>query len=183
MLACGNEASQVFLWDLQRLEEWAGSDSVRNADAATDPFKHELLLNFRGTKRGKTKAKHQRGGWRGNLQRAQSFASETTNGGGVGGETVSNVGAEDTPDAEGFVEPSGADMEKALAKLEEKYKHDNPFGKPLKPHHEFTVPKIEFATRQVAWSVGGEWMVAVGDQGMIAVFGREMVFEEGKRRM
>lgn len=29
-----------------------------------------------------------------------------------------------------------------------------------------------FSVRQVAWSVGGEWMVAVGDNGAMAIFGR-----------
>ena len=52
-----------------------------------------------------------------------------------------------------------------------KFAVDNPF-KSLLPHKTITVPKVTFAARQVAWSVGGEWMVVVGDQGMIAMFGR-----------
>lgn len=49
---------------------------------------------------------------------------------------------------------------------------DDPF-KVLEPHRVMTVHKVNFACRQVAWSVGGEWMVVVGDQGMIGIFKRE----------
>ena len=40
------------------------------------------------------------------------------------------------------------------------------------PHRTITVPRITFAGRQVAWSRGGECMVVVGDQGMVALFAR-----------
>lgn len=56
-------------------------------------------------------------------------------------------------------------------KSRERYGVEDPF-KEIKPHKEVTVPKIEFAARRAAWSVGGEWMMVVGDQGMIAVFHR-----------
>ena len=54
-----------------------------------------------------------------------------------------------------------------------KYNVDDPFRK-LASHLESTVPRVSFAARQVAWSVGGEWMVVVGDQGMVALFAREV---------
>ena len=61
--------------------------------------------------------------------------------------------------------------EEILTKKRQKYLVHDPF-RPLLAHVEITIPKVTFAARQVAWSVGGEWMVVVGDQGMIAVFGR-----------
>jgi polycomb protein EED len=54
----------------------------------------------------------------------------------------------------------------------EKYSTGNPFQL-LAPHKTVTVPKITFEGRQIAWSVGGEWMVVVGGQGMIGIFGRQ----------
>ena len=51
------------------------------------------------------------------------------------------------------------------------YSVDDPFVA-LQPHKTHVVPKVNFAARQAAWSVGGEWCVVVGDQGMIVVMGR-----------
>ncbi|MCJ1297490.1 hypothetical protein MMC08_000277 [Hypocenomyce scalaris] len=62
-----------------------------------------------------------------------------------------------------------ADM--TAPKSRRRYGVEDPFKK-LQPHHMVVVPKVFFASRQAAWSVGGEWMVVVGDQGMIAVFHR-----------
>ncbi len=53
----------------------------------------------------------------------------------------------------------------------EKYDISDPFLE-IAPHLSITVPKVRFAARQAAWSAGGEWMVVVGDNGMIAVFHR-----------
>jgi polycomb protein EED len=53
----------------------------------------------------------------------------------------------------------------------ERYGVEDPF-KAIKPHKSLTVPRIEFAARRAAWSVGGEWLLVVGDQGMIATFHR-----------
>lgn len=47
----------------------------------------------------------------------------------------------------------------------------DPF-RPLPAHRSVVVPKINFTIRQIAFSVGGEYMVAVGDQGIIALFQR-----------
>ena len=57
------------------------------------------------------------------------------------------------------------------ARRRKRYGVEDPFKK-LLPHNVAVVPKVLFASRQAAWSVGGEWMVAVGDQGMIAVLHR-----------
>ena len=58
-----------------------------------------------------------------------------------------------------------------LSRAAMKYSLEDPFRK-LSSHAESTVPRVSFAARQVAWSVGGEWMVVVGDQGMVALFAR-----------
>ncbi|KAI9714684.1 MAG: hypothetical protein M1812_006349, partial [Candelaria pacifica] len=63
---------------------------------------------------------------------------------------------------------SGAPGQSAGAKA-----HDisDPFFN-IAPHKTITVPNVVFAARQAAWSVGGEWMVVVGNYGMMAVFHR-----------
>lgn len=67
--------------------------------------------------------------------------------------------------------PTEAMVETHLSKAAQKYKVDDPF-RLLSSHAETTVPRVSFAARQVAWSVGGEWAVVVGDQGMIALLAR-----------
>ncbi|KAF2877499.1 WD40-repeat-containing domain protein [Massariosphaeria phaeospora] len=47
----------------------------------------------------------------------------------------------------------------------------NPF-KSLKWHKRIEVPRVAFTTRQIAWSLNGQWCVAVGDFGMINVMSR-----------
>ncbi|KAI9824096.1 MAG: hypothetical protein M1832_002165 [Thelocarpon impressellum] len=51
--------------------------------------------------------------------------------------------------------------------------HDlgDPAGE-LLAHATATIPNIWFCARQAAWSVGGDWLVVVGDHRVIAVFGR-----------
>ena len=51
--------------------------------------------------------------------------------------------------------------------------HDmsDPAGE-LTAHSTITIPNIWFCARQAAWSVGGEWMVVVGDHRVISVFSR-----------
>ncbi|KAA6414919.1 MAG: hypothetical protein FRX48_01669 [Lasallia pustulata] len=76
----------------------------------------------------------------------------------------------------GSLAPRSEDSGEAVAdmtapKSRKRYGVEDPF-KPLQPHQTVVVPKVLFASRQTAWSVGGEWMVVVGDQGMIAVFHR-----------
>ena len=43
---------------------------------------------------------------------------------------------------------------------------------PIPAHKSAVVGKVTFATRQISWSRGGEWAVAVGDQGMVCLFRR-----------
>lgn len=54
---------------------------------------------------------------------------------------------------------------------EAKYDISDPF-RPIPPHHVTTVPKYNFATRQMAWSNDGKWCVAVGDFAVMCVFKR-----------
>ncbi|KAK3061546.1 hypothetical protein LTS18_005956 [Coniosporium uncinatum] len=58
-----------------------------------------------------------------------------------------------------------------LAGRQDAHPTDDPF-KPLPPMREYTVPKVSFVTRQVAWSNCGEWCVAVGDWAMVCLFQR-----------
>jgi polycomb protein EED len=44
----------------------------------------------------------------------------------------------------------------------------DPF-KSISPHKTITVPKVEFVVRQVSFSPNGEWCIACGEHGMIAV--------------
>ena len=101
------------------------------------------------------KGKGRRGGSKpGPKQREASVASSTTTG--------------QIP-----VASSEAMMDTAVySKATLKYSLEDPFRK-LISHAEVTVPRVSFAARQVAWSTGGEWMVVVGDQGMVALFARE----------
>ncbi len=74
------------------------------------------------------------------------------------------------------VNPGSNDSQSSAAtsgfpRSRERYGVEDPF-KEIKPHNAITVPKIEFAARKAAWSVGGEWLFVVGDQGMIAIFHR-----------
>ncbi|MCJ1356341.1 MAG: hypothetical protein MMC33_006336 [Icmadophila ericetorum] len=66
---------------------------------------------------------------------------------------------------------SAIEDEKGSSKAKLRYAIDDPL-KGLLPHKTQVVPKVTFAARQAAWSVGGEWLVVVGDQGMMALFAR-----------
>lgn len=142
MLVIGNESSKVYFWDLQRLEDWTEADDVEGSDGFKMPFA--------------MKKKHA-GGRPRVKQREPSVASTTT--------TTSGSFALKSEDSAEVV----ADM--TAPKSRKRYGVEDPF-KRLQPHHTVVVPKVLFASRQAAWSVGGEWMVVVGDQGMIAVFHR-----------
>ncbi|KAI5783897.1 WD40-repeat-containing domain protein [Peziza echinospora] len=42
----------------------------------------------------------------------------------------------------------------------------------IKPHLVQEIPRVKTTIREVGWSTGGEYMVAVGDAGMVAIFKR-----------
>ncbi|KAI9821234.1 MAG: hypothetical protein M1827_003969 [Pycnora praestabilis] len=133
ILAMGNEASKIFFWDLERLEEWSGND-------------HDARWATKKTKRPP------------GLLRESSTSTTASS-----ARTGSNDGVVSQPVA-------WSDIPRD-AKANKKYNISNPFNT-IAPHLSVTVPKVMFAARQVAWSVGGEWMVVVGDNGMLGVFRR-----------
>ena len=47
----------------------------------------------------------------------------------------------------------------------------DPFGL-IKAHSIQEIPHVKTSIREVGWSKGGEYMVAVGDAGMVAIFKR-----------
>jgi polycomb protein EED len=40
----------------------------------------------------------------------------------------------------------------------------------MKPHYSLGVPKMKQLVRQVAWSTYGDWLVAVGDMGLVCLW-------------
>ena len=150
MLVIGNESSKVYFWDLQRLEDWTEADDNNNVEGGDGGgFKVPFVV----------KKKHAGGRPRGK-QRELSVASTTTSG---------SLAVRSEGEVEVVAAAAAADM--TAPKSRKRYGVEDPF-KRLQPHHTVVVPKVLFASRQAAWSVGGEWMVVVGDQGMIAVFHR-----------
>jgi len=186
ILCVGNEKSKVFFWDLQALEEWDGVEGPERGGR----FKLPRNVMKKGVARKIVKGIG--GSWGGSGGREPSIASEgttTTN-------SHSTLFLNDRPTPnrnatpaeygnengyEGHADPFGAGtltLPKSLLTLTEdiapsrarlKFSTDDPF-RALLPHRTHVVPRVTFAARQVAWSVGGEWMVVVGDQGMVAVF-------------
>lgn len=145
ILAIGNTTSKIFFWDLQALEEWDGTD--------IDPSL-ESSMRERSSTRGRGGRK--RGGPASRLQqREESVASSAA-----------------TPDTFSITMGSDDNAKGAMTNAWRKYNIESPF-RPLMPHRTLTVKKVTFTARQMAWSVGGEWAVVVGSQGMIALFYRE----------
>ncbi|KAI9799518.1 MAG: hypothetical protein M1833_004040 [Piccolia ochrophora] len=149
VLAMGNVNSKISFWDFQQLVAFS-QPSAGEADGPPS----------RGG-RGKKRPRFDLG-----TPREGSVSSSTPSsrgpsgsvsigdrGGGAGGSSTTD-GAFDWPRRPGK-------------------KHDisDPLNK-VEPHKTVTVPKIGFATRQIAWSACGEWMVVVGDNAVVAVFGR-----------
>ena len=151
ILVIGNEKSKVLFWDLQSLEEWEGSS--KDGDENNDN-RFKIPRAKKGVAR-KILSK----------QRESSIASTTT--------TTTNTGSSVDPNSlfsSTFLDPMGETVE-GNSRAKQKFAVDDPF-KTLSPHRTHVVPRVTFASRQIAWSVGGEWMVVVGDQGMIALFTR-----------
>lgn len=162
ILAFGNCVSKVFLWDLYRLEEGHGaiSESIRMPGPARGRKKH-------GSHTGS-----------GSTPAYSSSNRETS----IGGSSVNSAS---------FTTNSGADLPSTSATSvtttslgalslgnnpsprvdRRKYQISDPW-KELKAHAITTVPKVSFCARKAAWSVGGEWLVVVGDWGMVAIFER-----------
>ncbi|MCJ1415906.1 hypothetical protein MMC32_002241 [Xylographa parallela] len=151
ILVIGNEKSKVFFWDLQSLEEWEGSS--KDADENNDN-RFKIPRAKKGIAR-KILSK----------QRESSIASTTT--------TTTNTGSSVDPNSlvnSTSLNTTDENVE-GNSRATQKFAVDDPF-RTLIPHRTHVVPRVTFASRQIAWSVGGEWMVVVGDQGMIALFTR-----------
>ncbi|KAI9693122.1 MAG: hypothetical protein M1822_005118 [Bathelium mastoideum] len=174
VLAIGNEKSRFLFWDLQRLEEGIDAQSGGGDDVSVvgtpaggpgtglrpPPFRHHHH--------------HQQGrrdrGVLGSLAREPSVASEASSGVGSSTTSGSAVGLAAVAGASGGGGGGGAGGGGGGGG-ERRDGIDDPFTS-VAAHKRITVPKIAFATRQIAWSPGGEWAVAVGDHGMVVLFRR-----------
>ena len=151
ILVIGNEKSKVFFWDLQSLEEW---DDNRDSEDA-DRSKFKIPQARKGIARKIVK------------QREVSIASTTTT------TTTTNTGSSLGPSARTQCVDETENLIEGSSRASLKFAVDDPF-KSLLPHRTHVVPKVTFAARHIAWSVGGEWMIIAGDQGMMAVFTRQV---------
>ena len=151
ILVIGNEKSKVFWWDLQSIEAWDGQNATPNNDTFKFPGTSSSSKPKKGVARQLSKQ-----------QRESSISSSTT------AATNSAFGHSIAGASTASFEDRG---DRGAPKAEKKFSTDDPFRK-LLPHRTQVVPRVTFAARQIAWSVGGDWMVVCGDQGMIAVFGR-----------
>lgn len=154
ILAMGNEKSKFYFWDLQKLEEGYDASEVTKTKKP------------RGRKPGvrkgvgvATTAVNKKNLDRNDQSRLSELRRE---------QSGPSDAAGSTPD------PSSTSVS---ATPERKYDLSNPFT-PLKPHHQIVANTSlsatqHFATRQIAWSPDGKWMVAVGDNGMMCMFHRE----------
>ena len=162
ILVIGNEKSKVFFWDLQTLEEWDPKHHQYHQQDGDEKFK---LPRARSNKKGVARKI-------GGKQRESSITSTTTTSTNSGffAAGAGAASSSQPPDSLALITDSASDSNSSSrAKL--KYGVEDPF-RTLLPHKTHVVPRVTFAARQAAWSVGGEWMVVVGDQGMMALFAR-----------
>ena len=156
VLAGGNNASTVFLWDLQQL--------LDGGLATTDPF-----LSSRRAR------------------------SQTSSGGGGTTATTSrstsktlHVKTEGDHDASSKNTSNKNSNDRSRSTTSETPTENTALSDPFQLVHAHTRhtlslprdPKSRFAIRNIAWSPGGEWMVAVGDKCAIGLFGRWLDNEE-----
>jgi len=142
ILVMGNERSKIFFWDLAELEQ-----GVPVASMAPPKL----------SKKGKEKE----GPSLARL-REESIAESATSG---ASETTSRADAQSMASFSVSGKGKGKMVEVARSAI------GDPFH-PIQAHKSVVVGKVTFATRQVAWSRGGEWCVVVGDCGMICLFKR-----------
>lgn len=194
ILCAGNERSKVHFWDLQQLEEgppgptpslrWAGhakksiSHPSLNGDVSEASGRAATLFmeddeDYEPDPRGddgfrKPRMKKRDADLFPSIARLSLHRSNSAH---------SDAGSSHVTESTDSVVPQELMPRKAGRKSKEdpkvKYGIDDPFRE-LQPHKAIVVPKVGFCVRQVAWSVGGEWCVACGDNGMIALFSRWM---------
>ncbi len=85
---------------------------------------------------------------------------------GPGGKQAKNQAAAAAPPPADAQSPGGT-----LAKPGRRHDISDPFAE-IHAHSTIFVKRKGFVARQVAWSVGGEWMVVVGEMATVAIFGR-----------
>lgn len=153
VLCMGTEQSKFCFWDLQDIEEGKAH------------IEEKTRRGGKG-KKGKASANSETSNRVDGLRRAESVASEST---AAGTATGKNSSRESTP----------------LQPVERKLDLRDPFRQ-LPPHNiqvagtnwtTFVNGKQKqerhFATSQLAWSPDGQWLVAVGDLGMMCIFYRD----------
>ena len=155
LLAIGNIKGRVFFWDLQSLEEWDGGGGTgSDSDGAVSGVNRLEAGNTAAESSRRRDGRTKRGGRRG-------IAHPTS-------KRASVVAAHDEPVLDGL---AVASEDRRVTPAARKYSVDDPF-RLLQCHKASPKLRAEFMARQVAWSVGGEWMVVVGAKGTVAVYGR-----------
>ncbi|KAF9632231.1 hypothetical protein BFW01_g3093 [Lasiodiplodia theobromae] len=147
ILVIGNEKSKFMWWDLQRLEE--GTDDGEEGFRSENTFR---IPNKR--KRAERDGPAMGAGRGGLLSREESIASNASSG-------IISTGTGS----------SSVHSNNSNGKAKKSWTISDPFV-PVPSHKSIVIPKMTFCSRQVAWSVGGEWAVAVGDHGMVCLFRR-----------
>jgi polycomb protein EED len=150
ILSAGNHRSEVFFWDLERLEEYGVSGAqVKGEGKETTAFRMQtapsalppdLVTRFReGSEASSTSS--------------ASGAHSTTSGGPRGG----------VPRRSRSVKAKDAKVVGI----------GNPL-KPIKPHKKviYVTPNVEYTPRQITFSRGGDWCVATGENGVIVIMSR-----------
>ena len=161
ILAIGNEKSKIFFWDLQSLEDWSGND-LSAVGAGLAGRKPDRSRGGRPTHRG-GRGKGGRRGYRRGVARVINTKQREL-----------DAASSAAVDGDGHERGLGS-VEHAVDFVTSRPAQGMHTAYPFQTmlHHKYSVvPRVTFASRQVAWSVGGEWMVVVGDQGMIALFTR-----------
>ncbi|GAB7362958.1 hypothetical protein MBLNU230_g3254t1 [Neophaeotheca triangularis] len=180
ILAMGNQASKVCMWDLSQLE------------LGEDPAPPKSRGPRRGGGRGGASSRSKASISAFNLlttssRRGESVGSDATPTGTATpttlhdqlsstGDMASYPNSHNTPPTGGNETPTANN-----GKRKSKLQLEDPFN-PLKPHfaqvaqtdltRDFRKDR-HFDTRQMAWSPDGRWLVGVGQRGMLCLFGRE----------
>ncbi|KAH7053356.1 WD40-repeat-containing domain protein [Macrophomina phaseolina] len=142
ILVMGNEKSKFMFWDLQRLEQTCQSD---------ENIKMENIFRIPNKRKRSERDGPGLGMGRGGLlQREESIASNASS------------GTSATSNNSNGAKSKGSKKAWSIS---------DPFV-PIPSQKNIIVPKMTFCSRRIAWSVGGEWAVAVGDHGMVCLFRR-----------
>jgi polycomb protein EED len=148
ILVMGNERSKIFFWDLEKLEH--GVAALLKPEPEPKKRSHNKGASASRVRMREGSA-------------TESLTSEVTD---VTSYTTLSVSAS-------AVNASVSATARGKGKREKEGPTSvgDPFW-PIQSHKSVVVGKVKFATRQVAWSRGGEWCVVVGDCGMVCLFGR-----------